>query len=151
MTREEDVDGVSAVETGKGRFQLDMRSGPHRFLADEPVSVGGLGSGLSPYDLVAAGLAACTTMTVRLYAERKGWPLEKAHTNVVHSKRTDVTPGDLFTRTITLDGPLSVEQREQLVGVADRCPVDLTLIRGSDVQTSLIESTIVEPVREAAA
>jgi len=150
MTREEDVDGVSAVETGKGRFQLDMRSGPHRFLADEPVSVGGLGSGLSPYDLVAAGLAACTTMTVRLYAERKGWPLEKAHTNVVHSKRTDVTPGDLFTRTITLDGPLSVEQREQLVGVADRCPVDLTLIRGSDVQTSLIESTIVEPVREAA-
>lgn len=140
MTREEDVEGVSAVETGKGRFQLDMRSGPHRFLADEPVSVGGLGTGLSPYDLVAAGLAACTNMTMRLYAERKGWPLERAHTNVIHSKRGDMTPADLFTRTITLEGPLSADQRAQILGVADRCPVDLTLIRGSDVQTTLVDA-----------
>lgn len=76
-TMEEDLpqevaEGVSAEETGKGKFQLAMRSGPHRFLADEPEAVGGMGSGLSPYDLVSAGLAACTTMTMRMYAERKG-------------------------------------------------------------------------------
>lgn len=144
LTREEDVDGVSATETGKGRFQLAMRSGRHRFLADEPVSVGGLDSGLSPYDLIAAGLAACTNMTMRLYAERKGWPLERATTNVIHAKRDDISPGDLFTRTIMLDGPLSAEQRAQILSVADRCPVDLTLIRGSDVQTTLLDPNVVE-------
>ena len=135
---------ATATDSGHGGLQTFVTAGPATIVADLSAAQGGLDLGPDPHELVAAGLAACTTMTMRLYAERKGWPLEKAHTNVVHSKRIDVTPGDLFTRTITLDGPLSVEQREQLVGVADRCPVDLTLIRGSDVQTSLIESTIAE-------
>lgn len=133
----EEAVGVVAVETGRGSFQLAMRSGAHRFVADEPESVGGLGSGLSPYEFVAAGLAACTTMTMRMYALRKGLPLERARTVVLHSKRSDTTPVDLFTRTITLDGPLDQEQREKLLAIADRCPVDLTLVRGSDIQTSL--------------
>lgn len=137
LEREEDVEGVTATETGKGQFQLAIRSGPHSFFADEPTSVGGLGSGLSPYDLVAAGLAACTTMTLRIYAQRKGWPLERARTTVVHSKRSDLTPADLFDRKITLTGPLTGEQRDQLLAIADRCPVDLTLVRGSDVQSAL--------------
>ncbi|SLN71218.1 bifunctional alpha/beta hydrolase/OsmC family protein [Oceanibacterium hippocampi] len=132
--------GVVAEETGKGQFQLAMRSGAHRFLADEPESVGGMGSGLSPFEFVAAGLAACTTMTMRMYARRKGFPLEQARTEVVHSKRKDETPADLFTRTITLEGPLDDEQRERILAIADRCPVDLTLVRGSAIETVLTET-----------
>ncbi|WP_119270771.1 bifunctional alpha/beta hydrolase/OsmC family protein [Taklimakanibacter deserti] len=136
----EEAHGVIAEETGKGAYQLAMRSGRHRFLADEPESVGGMGSGLSPYELVSAGLAACTTMTMRMYAERKGYRLTRARTVVTHSKRPDEVRADLFTRTITLEGPLDDEQRQKILAIADRCPVDLTLIRGSDIETSLNDS-----------
>lgn len=132
--------GVSASETGAGALQLEIRSGDHRLLADEPVSVGGLGSGLSPYELVAAGLAACTVMTMRLYANRKGFPLTRAHAVVEHSKMSGMEPADRFTRTIRLEGPLDADQREKIVAIGDRCPVDLTLMRGSDVQTRLAEA-----------
>lgn len=136
MPQVEEAEGVIAEETGKGTFQLAMRSGRHRFLADEPESVGGMGSGLSPYELVSAGLAACTTMTMRMYAERKGYKLERARTVVTHAKRPDTMPADLFTRTITLEGALDDEQRKKILAIADRCPVDLTLVRGSDIETS---------------
>ena len=135
----EEAHGVIAEETGKGAFQLAMRSGRHHFLADEPESVGGMGSGLSPYELVAAGLAACTTMTMRMYAERKGYPLKRARTVVAHAKRPEEMRADLFTRRITLEGPLDDEQRRKIIAIADRCPVDLTLIRGSDIETSLVD------------
>ena len=129
--------GVVASETLAGKFQLTVRSGEHTLFADEPESVGGLGSGLSPYELVSAGLAACTVMTMRLYANRKGFPLERATTSVRHEKVADIMPPDRFTRTIVLDGPLSDDQRARILEIADRCPVDLTLVRGSDVQTEL--------------
>ena len=131
------ADGVVATETLKGKFQLQIRSGKHTMFADEPSSVGGLGTGLSPYELVSAGLAACTVMTMRLYANRKGFPLERASTAVQHEKVSGMMPPDRFTRTIVLDGPLSDDQRAQILKIADRCPVDLSLIRGSDVQTEL--------------
>jgi len=95
---------------------------------------------MSPYELVAAGLAACTVMTMRLYAIRKGFPLEHAQAVVEHMKMPDMEPADRFTRTITLDGPLDDEQRQRILAIGDRCPVDLTLMRGSDVQTRLVES-----------
>ena len=129
--------GIVASETLAGKFQLTVRSGEHTLFADEPESVGGLGSGLSPYELVSAGLAACTVMTMRLYANRKGFPLERATTSVRHEKVADIMPPDRFTRTIVLDGPLSDDQRARILEIADRCPVDLTLVRGSDVQTEL--------------
>lgn len=129
--------GVVATETLAGKFQLDVRSGGHTLFADEPASVGGLGSGLSPYELLSAGLAACTVMTMRLYADRKGFPLERASTTVEHKKVAGTMPPDRFTRTIVLDGPLDEDQRAQILKIADRCPVDLTLVRGSDVQTEL--------------
>ena len=128
---------VVASETLAGKFQLTVRSGEHTLFADDPESVGGLGSGLSPYELVSAGLAACTVMTMRLYANRKGFPLERATTSVRHEKVADIMPPDRFTRTIVLDGPLSDDQRARILEIADRCPVDLTLVRGSDVQTEL--------------
>jgi uncharacterized OsmC-like protein len=128
-------DGVSAIETGQGMFQLAMQSGEHRFLADEPPSVGGLGTGLSPYEPVSAGLAACRVMTMRLYAQRKDMPLERAAITVTPHKRVGETLADLFERVITLEGPLDDEQHAKLVAIADPCPVDLTLVRGSDVTT----------------
>lgn len=142
--------GVVATETLAGTFQLKVRSGEHMLLADEPASVGGLGTGLSPYELVSAGLAACTVMTMRLYANRKGFPLERASTTVQHEKVPDMMPPDRFTRTIVLDGPLSDDQRARILAIADRCPVDLSLIRGSDVQTELLSaSQAADPARLA--
>lgn len=134
------AEGVVATETLAGKFQLNIRSGDHALLADEPASVGGLGTGLSPFELVSAGLAACTVMTMRLYADRKGFPLERASTTVRHEKIKDMMPPDRFTRTVVLEGPLTADQRASILEIADRCPVDLTLVRGSDVQTELSDA-----------
>jgi putative redox protein len=130
--------GAIAEETGAGLFQTHIRFRNASLIADEPVGVGGLGSGPGPFDLVCAGLAACTTMTLRLYANRKGIPLERAQATVTHI-RTMETPADRFRRTLVLKGPLSDDQRESLLTIAERCPVDLTLARGSDVTVELAE------------
>lgn len=129
--------GVTATETGLGALQVAIASGGHEIIADEPVSVGGLGSGLSPYELVSAGLAACTVMTMRLYANRKGMKLERAQVTVDHSKVPGMMPTDQFKRIVSLEGPLDEDQRARLLAIADRCPVDLTLVRGADVETGL--------------
>ena len=128
---------VSASETGAGALQVEIRSGRHRLLADEPRSVGGLASGLSPYEYLSAGLAACTIMTMRSYARRKQIPLTRAHVTVAHCKDAAMTPSDRFERTIRLEGALDPDQRARLLAIADRCPVDLTLVRGADVRTIL--------------
>ena len=133
----EPAKGVTATETGSGTLQVAIESGGHEILADEPASVGGLGSGLTPYELVAAGLAACTVMTMRLYANRKGIKVRQASVTVDHSKVVGMMPADRFTRTIALEGSFQGDQRAQLLAIADRCPVDLTLVRGVDVETRL--------------
>jgi putative redox protein len=122
---------VVAEETGAGRFQVAIRAGAIRFLADEPESVGGMGSGPTPHDLLAAGLAACTTMTLRLYADGKAWPVDRIRTAVGHMKQDGETPPDLFSRTIAIEGALDEVQRARLLEIAARCPVDRTLTRGS--------------------
>jgi putative redox protein len=139
MPQLEPAKGVSATETGSGTLQVAIESGGHRILADEPVSVGGLGSGLSPYELVSAGLAACTVMTMRLYANRKGIALKQASVTVDHSKVAGMMPADRFIRTIALEGSFDEDQRARLLAIADRCPVDLTLVRGADIQTRLAD------------
>jgi putative redox protein len=133
---------VVAEETGAGRFQVAMRAGGIRFLADEPESVGGLGSGPTPYDLVAAGLAACTTMTLRLYADGKAWPVERIRTAVGHMKQDGEAQPDLFTRTIAIEGALDETQRARLLEIAARCPVHSTLTRGSRMMTGFDEPPI---------
>lgn len=104
--------GAIAEETGKGLFQTQLRVRGASLIANEPVEVGGLGSGPGPFDLVCAGLAACTTMTLRLYANRKGIPLERAQATVTHA-RTTQTPADRFCRTLVLEGPLSDDDRQK--------------------------------------
>src|SRR5687767_224597 len=102
MTRpaaQEDPDTVTVTETGVGKFQVEVLAAGSTFLADEPVEVGGLGSGPNPYELLSSALGACTAMTLRLYAGRKGWPLERATVRVLHTR---VAPEnrDRFAREI---------------------------------------------------
>ena len=126
--------GIRAEETGAGKFQVRVVSALGSWLVDERASAGGLGSAPSPYDMVSAGLSACTAMTCRLYADRKGLPLERVVVEVRHLGRYDVDP-DRFLRKISLEGPLDEKQRSLLMAVADRCPVHRTLTEGASVAT----------------
>jgi putative redox protein len=132
----EGPDGAVMVEeTGAGKFQVQVSVRGSRFVADEPIDVGGLGTGPSPYELVAAGLGACTSMTARLYAERKGWPLKRTRVAVRHDKLSGQTPPDVFDRRIAFEGPLTPDQTARLFEIADRCPVHKTLEGGAKVVT----------------
>ena len=128
---------VIAEDAGRGGLQLLITAGPARFVADEPVELGGLDLGPTPHQLVSAGLAACTSQTLRLYANRKGWPLGPVEVAVTHSRDITQTPPDLFTRTITLRGVLDDEQKQHLLEIAERCPVHLMLVRSSRVATGV--------------
>jgi putative redox protein len=123
--------------TGLGRFQGVARTASGCFVVDEPAGDGGLGSGPNPYDLLCAALGACTTMTLNLYADLKGFPLQRVEVCVVHRR---VTPDgrDVFTRTIRLEGLLDDGRRARLLDIANRCPVHRTLERGSEIQTALV-------------
>jgi len=132
---------VTVEEIGP-RLRNRVQAGRHVFPAGEPESVGGDDAGPSPYQLVAAGLGACTSMTLRLYAERKGWPLTGVKVAVDHRKRAEPDGGahaDVFARAITLSGALSQEQRERLLEIAEKCPVHRTLGAGADIPTQLLD------------
>lgn len=124
--------GVTAALTGAGKFQvrLGLTAGP--IVADEPVEVGGLGSGPSPYELLSAGLAACTVMTLNLYAARKGWDMAGLDVSVAHAR---VDGADRFTRQVRLPSGLDDDQRARLLEIADRCPVHRTLDGGAEIVT----------------
>ncbi len=125
-----------AEKTGEGRYQLSVAAGGAHFMADEPEDVGGLGSGPSPYQLLASALAACTTMTLLLYAERKGWDVKVRCTAVGHRKEPGEELPDVFTRRIEFEGDIDPEQKARLLEIADRCPVHRTLTRGARVLTA---------------
>ena len=146
---EGEPDLVTVEETGQGRLQQRITMGRHGLIADEPESVGGMDSGPGPYDLLLAALGACTSMTLRLYAARKGWPLERVTVRLRHGKihASDCADGetrgdariDTIERRLTLKGPLDGEQRARLLEIADRCPVHRTLESEVKVRTSLEE------------
>jgi len=127
---------VVVRETRNGKFQQTIAVGPHRMLADEPVAAGGEDTGPGPYDLVLAGLGACTSMTMRLYADRKSLPLERVTVTLKHSKihaedcaecETRVGMLDQIERVIAIEGALDAEARRKLMEIADKCPVHRTL------------------------
>lgn len=138
-------DGVVTVaETGPGTYTQQITAGRHQLIADEPVPVGD-DAGPNPYDLVLAGLGACTSMTVRMYANRKGWPLEQVRVMLRHSRihaedcaECETTKGmiDHIDREIELIGDLDDTQRERLMGIAERCPVHVTLTSSVHITTT---------------
>lgn len=136
-------DAVQAV-TGPEGYRTPIQARHHALVGDEPASVGGEDTGPTPYEFLSAGLAACTTMTLQMYARRKGWPLDEAQVEVRHSKihaddcaHCDTESGkiDRFTREVTVTGDLSDKQRERLLEIANKCPVHRTLHSEIDVQT----------------
>ena len=107
----------------------------HKITVDEPVASGGNDRGPTPHELLATALAACTAMTLRMYAERKGWPLEDAQVHVAHRKKDDGSAA--FDRTVTLAGPLDADQRARLLEIASKCPVHKTLTGAIEIPTTL--------------
>ncbi|HEV2365913.1 MAG TPA: OsmC family protein [Caulobacteraceae bacterium] len=122
-------------DDGPGKISARIDVAGARITADEPIEHGGGGTGPSPHQLLAAALSACTAMTLRLYADRKGWPLAHAHVEVEHRREEGVAPQDLFFRRVRLEGPLDPAQKERLIEIAQRCPVHRTLVAGSRIET----------------
>jgi putative redox protein len=142
----EAVPGVRVAEAGEGRFAQLVTMGKHRLRADEPVAVGGDDSGPGPYDLLLAGLGACTSMTVRMYAAQKKWPLERVTVDLKHDKvhatdcaecETREGKVDRIERVLTLEGDLDEAQRARLLEIANKCPVHRTLHSEVWVPTTL--------------
>lgn len=143
------VDGFVVARTKIDQFRTEVATGNHVFFADEPLNVDGTDTGPSPYDLLSAALATCTSMTLRMYANFKKVPLRSVTVAVRHGrvhaddcKDCDSTAGSIeeFQRVITLDGDLSDEQQQRMLEIADRCPVHKTLLNEIKIRTALKES-----------
>ncbi len=143
---------VVVSESGTGAFAQSVSIGRHRLTADEPEPIG-TDTGPSPYDFLLAGLGACTSMTVRMYAERKKWPLQKVTVTLRHSRihaqdcadcETATGQVDRIERVIRLEGDLDDDQRQRLRDIADKCPVHRTL------HSEIVIDTIVAPAGEGA-
>jgi uncharacterized OsmC-like protein len=136
------------VVTGNARgFIQEIVAGPHHFTVDEPLRVGGTDAGPGPYDLLLAALGACTSMTVAMYARRKGWPLESVTVRLRHSKiyasdcadcETSAGLLDRIEREVHFSGELDEEQRLRLREIADKCPVHRTLQSEIEIQTRVV-------------
>jgi putative redox protein len=136
---------VTVSEAGPGTYTQQITVGHHRLVADEPRPIGD-DAGPNPYDLVLAGLGACTSMTLRMYADRKGWPLDSVRVTLQHSRihaedcaHCETTKGWIghIDREIELTGALDDSQRQRLLQIADHCPVHQTLTSEIDISTSL--------------
>jgi putative redox protein len=136
---------VTVSEAGSGTYTQQITAGHHRLVADEPRPIGD-DAGPNPYDLVLAGLGACTSMTLRMYADRKGWPLDSISVTLRHSRihaedcaHCETTKGWIghIDREIELTGALDDSQRQRLLQIADQCPVHQTLTSEIDISTAL--------------
>ena len=145
-----DFEGTVTVrEMHQGKFAQIVEAAGHVLIADEPKDVGGNNLGPRPYDYLAAALGACTSMTIRLYAEHKKLPLSDVSVAVRHERihaedceDCDIPPGtkiDRLTRVITLKGALDAAQRAKLLEIADKCPVHKTLKGPIDIRTELTD------------
>lgn len=129
---------VLVEENGQGRYQQRVASGHHELIADEPVSMGGDAAGPAPFDYLMAGLGACTSMTLRMYAERKGLQLTRVRVELAHDKiEGENGQRDRITRKITLDGQLSDAERQRLLEIAGKCPVHRALSQSMQLDCEL--------------
>ncbi len=147
------IESVIVSETGEGKFQNTVAAGAHLLFADEPLKVGGLDSGPSPYDYLSTALGACTSMTIRMYADFKKIDLGLITVEVKHEKVhgkdcMDCTDEqklrggkiDRFERHITVEGEVSTELEKKILMIADKCPVHKTIESGASVVTNLVKS-----------
>jgi uncharacterized OsmC-like protein/alpha/beta superfamily hydrolase len=141
--------GVVEVSGGSAGYLQQVVAGPHRFVADEPLSAGGTDLGPTPYDLLLAGLGACTSMTLKMYADRKGWPLEQVDVRLQHDRvhardcedcASSKGRVDVIERVVRVEGDLDAEQRARLLEIADRCPVHRTLENEIKIRTRVDDS-----------
>ncbi|WP_445220823.1 alpha/beta fold hydrolase [Bradyrhizobium sp. Pa8] len=139
---------VVVQETRKSKFNQAIIVGPHHLVADEPIAAGGEDAGPGPYDFLLAGLGACTSMTMRLYADRKSLPLDRVTVTLKHSKihakdcaECETRDGllDQIERDIAIDGALDAEQRKKLMEIADKCPVHRTLTSEIRIVTKAVD------------
>ena len=146
-TKGSPADGSVVVEeTRKGKFTNEVRAGAHTIVMDEPTSVGGLDSGMNPYDLLLAALGGCTSMTLRMYADHKKLPVDRIAVRLNHKKihaqdcadcETREGKIDLIERELEIAGDLDETQRERMLQIADRCPVHITLETENRIVTKL--------------
>jgi putative redox protein len=122
---------------GAEHWATAVRSAGNDLVADEPASGGGAGAGFTPFALMLSGLAACTSITLRMYAERKGWPLESVDVECTMHRHEGDTATDRIERVLTLTGPLDDDQRARLADIAERTPVTLVVKRGTPVTTTV--------------
>jgi len=131
------------ARTAPGSFTTDVRVRSHVFVMDEPEDVGGSDEGPTPGEMVAAALAACTTITMRMYADRKGWPLGAVEVRVERLPDEPAEggrkPTPRYRRTLAIDGDLDEAQMARMRQVADRCPVHRQLEHGSEIVTELAD------------
>ena len=139
--------GVVLVRGSAAGVAQEISTGRHHVVADEPVAAGGTDTGPGPYDLLLGALGACTSMTIAMYARRKGWPLTEVVVRLRHSRvhaedcadcETKEVMLDVIESEISLNGNLSQDQRSQLRDIADRCPVHRTLASQIKIQTRLV-------------
>ncbi|HET6611319.1 MAG TPA: OsmC family protein [Kofleriaceae bacterium] len=135
------------VHGGPSGLAQNIEVSSHHLTADEPIAYGGSGTGATPYDLLLAALGACTSMTLRLYADRKGWPLEGVTVRLRHDKihardceECETREGriDWIDRRIEVTGVLDAEQRQRLLEIANKCPVHRTLTSEIHITTALM-------------
>lgn len=136
-TNAKDPHAVTVNLRSSDGYVCDVKAGHHQLVVDEPLPLGGTDLGPTPYVYLKAALGACTAMTIRMYAERKHWPLQDAIITLRHSR--DANKESVFERDIKLVGELDDEQRQRLLEIADRCPVLKTLSHGATILSKLID------------
>ncbi|MEO1009240.1 MAG: OsmC family protein [Planctomycetota bacterium] len=139
-------DNAVRVRIGRDHFRTEIHAGPHEMAADEPESLGGTDTGPDPYQLLLASLGACKAITVRMYADRKGWPLEQLEVTLSHSRvhakdcedcSSESGMVSIIECTLDATGALDEEQRARLAEIADKCPVHKTLTGEVKIRTEL--------------
>jgi putative redox protein len=125
----------ATARIGTDRYHVDIQTGRHALAADEPAENGGAETGPAPFGLLLSGLSACTAITLRMYADRKGWPLEGVDVRLAYTVKDRATRW--IDRQITLRGPLEDDQRARLAEVAEKTPVTRAVRAGTEIRTTI--------------